>query len=182
MFNALKYCGALLLLAFASLAAAEQTAVRTYQLAEHGSFQLTVPKSWHEEIQQPQNGQPLTIIFKPSSGPAFQIMVSPIYPRPGMVKPTMQNLKIKVESIIADISSQAVEKNIAIKEIRGPSAAGYYFTATDKAPAPGEFKLMTQALLGADELTIVRTVLTDDNSGAVLSQALDMIKSSKQVK
>ena len=26
------------------------------------------------------------------------------------------------------------------------------FAATDKAPAPGEFKLMTQALLGADEM------------------------------
>lgn len=183
MLNAIRNCCAILLVAFASLAAADQTATRTYQLPGHGSFQLTVPQSWHEEIQQPPNNMPPTITFKPASGPAFQIMVTPIYPaRPGIPKPTMQVLKNNMEHTVADIAPQAVEKNITIKELNSPSAAGYYFTATDKAPAPGEFRLMTQAELGAGDLVVVVTVLTDDESGAVLSQALAMMKSSKHVK
>ncbi len=183
MFKVFRNCSAVFLLAFASLAAADQTAVHTYQVPGHGSVQLNVPKSWHEEIQQPHDNQPLTITFKPASGPAFQIMVSPLAPpRPDTPGPTPQLLKANMERIIAEIAPQAVEKNIALKEIRGASATGYYFTATDKTPAPGEFRLMTQAGLGIDELVILVTVLTDDKSGAVLSQALEMIKSSKHVK
>jgi len=36
--------------------------------------------------------------------------------------------------------SQAVEKSLPVQELRGGNAQGSYFSATDRAPKPGEFK------------------------------------------
>lgn len=183
MLNVFRNCYAILLLTCATLAAAEETSARMYQLPGHGSFQVNVPKSWREDVLQPPNNLPPTITFRQTSGPAFQIMVTPIFPaHPGMPIPSKQSLRHGVAQTMAEAAPQAVEKNIALKELRGPAASGYYFSATDKAPAPGEFRLMAQAELGVGELVTVMTVLTDDGSGTVLSQALAMIKSAKHLK
>jgi hypothetical protein len=42
--------------------------------------------------------------------------------------------------------SQAVEETLRIVELRGSSDRGHYFSATDKAPGLGEYKLRTQGI------------------------------------
>jgi len=183
LLNLLRNCCAVLFIAFAAAAVAEESSTRTYQLPDQGALQLTVPKSWHEEIKQPPGGVPPTITFTPASGAAFNIQITPMYPpRPGVPMPDLKWLRGNVERAAADAAPQAVEKNIAINELHGPSANGYYFSATDKAPAPGEYKYMTQAELRVGDVAPVVTVLTNDASGQVLADALAVLKSAVHLK
>lgn len=173
-------CSMVVLLLCASCALADEAGTRSYPLPGHGALQLAVPKSWREEVRQPPGGEPPTLTFRPASGAAFQIMVTPIYPPlPGMPMPDLAGVKADMEKAAAEAAPHAVEKRIALRDIRGPHAAGYYFSATDKAPAPGEYRLMTQAEVLAGGVVPVMTVLTSDDSGAVQAQALEMIKSAR---
>ncbi len=178
-----KYCSAILLFAFAATAAAEGSTNKSYSLPNHGSLQLTAPESWHDEVRRPPQGLPPTIVFKPASGPMFVIMITPIYaPTDSKVQPDPKRIRRAVEKDISRIAPQAVEKTIPTQELRGTSGVGYYYFATDKAPAPGEYKYMTQGSLIVGELETVFPVLTNDDSCRISALALAMLKSATQRK
>ena len=80
------------------------------------------------------------------------------------------------------IKSQAVEETLKIVELKGSSGRGYYFSATDKAPKPGEYKFMTQGILLVGELTVTFTILTNDNQKDTVNDALTMLRTATHLK
>ena len=166
-----------------SVAGTEETTLQSYPLPDHGSLKLAVPKSWQEELQQPSNRLPPTMVFTPKSGSAFEILFTPMWPpRPDIPMPNAEEIKLKVENAASDVKPQAVEKVIPLKELKGTSGAGYYFSITDRAPEPDEYKYMTQGILRIGELLATFTILTNDGSGAVVLDALTMVRSASHVK
>ena len=158
---------------------AEENATRSYQLPDHGIIQLLVPKSWQEEVHQPPGRVPPTIIFTPKTGPSFELLLTPIFSaRQGMVMPTPSELKKNVERAAENAKGQAVEKTISVKELKGASAIGYYFSATDRSPKPGEYRHMTQGTLRVGELAPTFTILTNDGAESVVADSLAMLKSA----
>ncbi len=179
----IKCVAALCLLLAASFVAAEETTTRNYLLPGHGSIQLQVPKSWREELRQPPGNLPPTIVFSPISGATFKVLLTPLFSiREGIVMPEAPELKANVNRAAADVKSQAVEKTIPVKELTGPSAIGYYFSATDRAPKPGEYKYMTQGMLRVGELAPTFTILTNDGAENVVAESLSMLKGAVHVK
>ena len=78
-------------------ARAEEAAVRSYPLPEHGTFQLKVPESWKDSVAQPGDGLPPTITFAPKAGAPFKILVTPLWPpQPDAKMPTADELKAEV--------------------------------------------------------------------------------------
>jgi hypothetical protein len=67
---------------------------------------------------------------------------------------------------------------LPLVEFAGASGIGYYFSATDKAPAPGDFKHLTEGMLQVDDLTLAFTTLTNDGQERARAAALDMMKSA----
>jgi hypothetical protein len=57
---------------------------------------------------------------------------------------------------------------------------GFYFSATDRAPKPDEYKFLTQGVVRVGELSVTFTILTNDGQDAVVKQALDALKSATQ--
>jgi hypothetical protein len=55
-----------------------------------------------------------------------------------------------------------------------------YFSATDRAPKPGEYKFMTQGMLQVGELSVTFTILTNEGQELVIKQALDALKGAAQ--
>ncbi len=177
------YAVALLFIVSNSIAGAEETALRSYTLPDHGSLKLAVPKSWKEELEQPSNRLPPTIIFTPKSGSTFEILLTPMWPpRPDIPMPNAEEIKQKVERAASSAKDQAVEKVIPLKEMKGTAGPGYYFSVTDRAPKPDEYKYMTQGIVRIGELITTFTILTNDGSGAVLSDALAMVSTAAHVK
>src|SRR5262249_11061392 len=162
---------------------AEEVGVRNYQLPQHGVFRLQVPKSWQDRVSQPQGSIPPTIILTAGSGDAFQALLTPIWPaQPGASLPGPAEIKRIVESSADRAKQQSAEQQLVIQEIKGISGGGYYFSATDRAPKPGEFKYLLQGLIRAGELLVSFTVLTQDGGDSIRREAIAMLESATHAK
>ena len=167
------------LLAATSVAIAADTVTKRYPLPDKSSVQLIVPAAWKDEVRQQRQGVPPTIVFTPREGAPFQVLVTPIWrPRPDMPLATREQLRAGVQRAADDVKGQAVEGTLPLVEFAGASGSGYYFSATDKAPAPGDFKNLTEGMLQVDDLTLAFTILTNDGQQQVRAAALDMVKSA----
>jgi hypothetical protein len=170
---------ALLGLLFASLATAGGTAPRHFALPDHGVFEITVPVDWQEQIRRPPNRLPPTIKFHPKAGSSFEVLMTPLWPIEGKAPPTdAATIRKEVKSAAARVSSQAVEKQIEVHELKGSNGTGYYFSATDKAPNPGEYKYMTQGILPVGRLVVTFTILTNDGRDSAVTQSLKALQSA----
>jgi len=142
---------------------------------------LTVPDGWVDQVRQPDPRLPPTISIGPASGPPFEILVTPIWPaRDDGPKPTLEAIRAAVRIAAEAAKGQAVEREIAVRDLSGPEAFGAYFSVTDRAPKPGEYKYMTQGMLGLADLRVTFTVLTNDGQERVVPQALDMLKGARR--
>ena len=171
---------ALLLLAFAgSLALADDGSLRRYELPNLDTLELALPAGWQDETDVPPGGIPLTIRLYPAAGAPFEVFVTPESPEPtaGEVRDT-EALRAAVRDAAVRIQPQAVEESIEIRRLQGGSGIGFYFSATDRAPQPEEFRYMNQGALQAGELTLWFTILTNDGQEAVVADALAMLQAA----
>jgi hypothetical protein len=172
----------LLLVLSAPVAWSEQTHVRSYPLLDHGTLQLTVPLSWQDNLQDPSQGSPATIAFKSKTGASFDILLTPVLAVAPHIPPlTADDLRRKVEGAAEHARSQSIEKVIKVKELKGSSGLGYYFSATDRAPKPGEYTYMTQGARQVGSLLLTFTILTNDGQTQTVVDALTMLRSAAHV-
>ena len=180
-----RFFGALLCLLFfvsIAVATAGEVGIRRYQLPDHGSIQLNVPTLWKDEIRQPPNRLPPTITFKQKAGASFQVLVTPIWAAKKDMSPSSaESLRQQVQQAAEHAQSQSVEKTIRIKEMNGQSGPGYYFSVTDRAPGPGEYKYMTQGMVRVSNLVVTFTILTNDDQGNIVTNAIATLKSAVHV-
>lgn len=159
----------------------KQKTVIHYRIPGHGVLMLNVSKSWCDEMSQPPDEMPPTIIFNPKSKILSKIMITVFwitqekvdYNRP-------EQIKSLIKSKGEDLLSQAVEKDLNIQELRG-SSVGYYFTLTDKAPKPGECKYLTQGGYGVGDLFLFFSIFTNEANSTVIQEALKMIADARQL-
>lgn len=169
----------LLLLVFAAsgLAAADESRLRRYELPNLDTLEMTLPPGWQDETDVPPGGIPLTIRLYPAEGTPFEVFVTPEAPEPtaGEVHDT-ESLREIVRDTAGRVRPQALEESIEIRRLQGSSGIGFYFSATDRATQPEEFRYMNQGALQAGELTLWFTVLTNDGQDAVIAEALAMLQ------
>lgn len=136
-------------LLLASLAVhAGGSSAHSYSLSGHGTFVLQVPARWKSKVYRPEGDLPPTITLRPKSGAQFLVMVTPIWPARPDVKPmTPADLEKQVRRAADRVASRAVEKTLTVKPLRGRDNLGYYFSATDSRPGPGEFPIMNQGII-----------------------------------
>jgi hypothetical protein len=163
------------------LARAEEAAVRSYPLHEHGAFQVKVPESWKDSVAQPGDGLPPTITFAPKAGAPFKILVTPLWSAQlDLKRPSADEIKVKLQRGADEIAKQSVEKTIEVKPLKGSANIGYYFAATDRAPKPGEFKFLNQGIVVVEDLLVTFTILTNDGQDAVVTAALSMLSGAEK--
>jgi hypothetical protein len=159
--------------------AADAGAAKKYPLPQRGALQMNVPAGWADEVRQPQNNAPPTIVFGPKEGRAFQVLVTPLWrPRPDVPVATKEAVRQNVQRAAEDLKSQAVETTIPIVEFTGAGGPGFYFSATDKAPKPDEYKYLTQGMLKVGELAVTFTILSNEGPERVTRDALNMLQSA----
>lgn len=178
----LSFLAAFVLAAVPALAA-DKLASKRYPLPDQrGSFNLSVPATWEDEVQQPpQPGLPPTILFTPASGKPFQVLVTPIWkPAPDVPTPSKEVLRQRMERSAAELKGNGdrLAGVIKIVEIQGKNGSGYYFSAVDKAPGPGEFKHLTQGLIMVSEIMVTFSILTNDGQAQVVRDGLAMIRAA----
>ena len=162
------------------LAAAEKLVTRQVPLADRGSLQLAMPASWKQDVRQPANGLPPTIVLTPASGKAFHVQITPLYSaRAGTPVQSITELRANVDAAAQQVLSQSLEKKVTLKHLKGPAAEGYYFQVTDKAPKPDEYKYMTQGMIRVDQVVPTFTILSNDGAADSVNSALSMLQTAR---
>lgn len=154
-------------------------APRQLALAGHGVLTVPIPESWHDQAMPGGDGKPFSWRFTSKDGPAFEMDVSAILPPPGKAAPQASSVRQLVERAAAGLAAQSVEGTLAIKELGGAGGPGYYFSATDKAPAPGEFKRLTQGAAQVGKSVLVFTIFTNDGQDVVVRDGLLAIQKAE---
>jgi len=170
-----------ILLIIGTVSADEQRKIRKYPIPEHGTLELNVPTPWKDTVHKPQENMHPTIIFDPANGNDFQVMITVTWSKTGDQD---FNSKEKVRTYVEKDGQQflpnAVEGKIALQEIKGVSNSGYYFSITDKAPGPGEYRYMTRGALGVGNLLLNFTILHRVKDSESVRDALSLIREAKQ--
>ena len=165
----------MLILHLAGAAWAQQSAVRSYPLPEHGTIEFKIPPSWKDEIQQVKGTVPPTITWSQASGEGFRALVTVGWQddQPGD-RMSIEEAKERVEASMAGLEWKP-ENDPKVQELRGSSAHGYYFSAADPEPRPGGFKYRTQGIALTGELIVAFVLFTSDGQQQIIYQALAAI-------
>jgi hypothetical protein len=169
-----------LLFLSAGVVMAQEPSVRRYPLPNHGVIQLQAPASWTDELRQLPGTSSPTIAFKPKSGAQAEVLLTLIRSTSKTATPVSpEALRKRVQNAADRAQSQAVERALPLKDLKGPSGFGYYFAATDRAPAPGECKNLTQGMMSVGALIVTFTILTNDGQEKIVADALTMLASAR---
>ena len=140
---------ALVLVVAASQARAEDVRI---PVPGSGTLVLPAPEGWR--LSRPPGPVP-TVSFAPASGNAFQVLVSPLLTADRRPAPaSRESLRRLVEAGADEAKSQSIEKALPIRSFGAGDVQGQYFSATDRAPGPGEFKYMTQGAMSVGGLVV----------------------------
>lgn len=150
-----------------------------YSLGGQKFFLLDVPPAWIQQVRKSSPQFPPTISFHPSSGSGFKVLITPFWPPKAAARTTPEELKSYLSAAAIQALSQSIEKNVNLHSLNGSGVFGSYFSVTDRAPKPGEYKYMTQGLLSLGELHVTFTVLTNEEGQYVVPQVLEMLRGAK---
>jgi hypothetical protein len=163
-----------------SAAAPAVLAPREFALAGHGVLVLAVPEAWTAELESAPDRGPPTVRLRPRAGPRFEILVTALWPAGSATLPDEAMLRAEVAAAATAAAPQSVERRLPIEALAGTAVRGFYFSATDRAPAPGEYKYLTQGMALTGQVVLAFTVLTNDGQGEVASAALELVRTAVQ--
>jgi hypothetical protein len=155
--------------------------IRKYPIPDHGVLELNMPISWQSNIYKPRENLPLTIIFAPTEGNDFQGLITVLWDTVGESDfNNPEKVRTLVEKDGKKVLPRAVESTIVLKEIRGPQNTGYFYSLTDKAPKPGEFRYITRGEMIVRNLILNVTILHRVKESESMREALFMLRQAKQ--
>ncbi len=170
-----------MLLIASTVLAAGQKKIRQYPIPEHGTLELNVPTPWKGEVHKPQEKMVPTIIFNPAKGNDFQVMISVLWGKTGDQDfNSQEKVRTFVEKDGQNLLPNAAEPNIVLQEIKGANKTGYYFSITDKAPNPGEYRYMTRGAIGVGNLFLNFTILHRVKDSQSVRDVLSALQEAKQ--
>jgi hypothetical protein len=159
--------------------AAESAGTRRFELPNLDTLELVLPAGWQDHVDRPPGGVTMTIQLRPAQGPPFEVFITPEWPETvDREVPDSGALKSAVTDAAIRIQPQAVEPSLEIRDLQGAHGVGYYFSATDRAPAEDHFKYMNQGALQVGNLTVWFTILTNDGQEEVVADALSMLQNA----
>ena len=157
----------------------EDADLRRFELPNRDTLELHLPAGWTDSVQQPAGGGPPSIEIAVTEGGRPQVFVTPEWPDP-LAKEIRElpALRDAIRELAERLQPEAEEPYLEIRPLSAANGSGYYFTATERNPDPGEFRFMSQGALLLGELTLWFTILTDEGEDTVAVQALAMLQAA----
>jgi hypothetical protein len=165
--------GLVLGFATAATALAADGEKKAFELPDKSKLELTIPAGWKDEPKEK------SIALSPREGAPFQVVVTPVArQKPGASTDTAIKMRHTVQQAADKVKPSALEQYLAVAALPGAPGPGYYFSATDREPKPGEFKYLTQGMLLVGDVVVGFSILTNDAQEKVRDQALAMLKAA----
>jgi len=150
-------------------------------LPDRPALVIPLPVGWRGQVRRAVPDLPPTILLSSITEKNFTVMITPIWPRNTDAKPlTPEFLRAMVAAAAQNARAQAVEADLPVRDLPGQGLFGAYFSATDKAPKPGEYRNLTQGMVAIGELHVGFTILSNGDPAAVNGPALQMLQSLRR--
>ena len=156
---------------------------RRIPVANGGALEVQMPDGWAADVQGGgATSAPTVQVTAP--GHDFAMTVAPIAIPSNAGKPSPERIKAAVEQLAAapEIKARTENPSVAVRELGGPQASGYYFSVTDKTWKAGsdEYHYMTQgALVVGGSVAVNFIFLSNTAPGPDLDAALELLRSAR---
>jgi hypothetical protein len=168
----LRIVAVLALLLAIGAARAGELSIKRYALPGLGTLVVPVPDAWDSQVRPAAEGLPPTLRFAARSGPAFELLVA----QAEFARTDDVGLRRQVERMAKSARPRSTQRVLPIKALKVANGVGYYFSATVRQPAPGQYKFLSQGLVPVGNRTIVFTVHGNDGASAAESAALLLLR------
>ena len=172
-------------LAIAATAIAAEGEKKVFALPDNSKLELSIPAGWKDEVKASQGtkaNQASTVALTPQEGAPFQVHVTPVArQRQGASADTAIKMRSSVQEGADKVKPNTLEQYLPVEQLTGAPGPGYYFSATDREPKPGEFKYLTQGMLLVGDVVVAFSILTNDAQEKVRDQALAMLRSASHL-
>jgi hypothetical protein len=163
----------------AALSSAQNSTPLNFNLPEHGKLLLAVPLAWNADVHPRQGRSAPTLELKQKNAAPFRMLLTPMWtPDKDTPLPNDAAVRDKVAAAAKEAEAQSVEPTLTVNELFGKANRGYYFTATDRAPKPDEWKYLTQGIIRIGPIDLAFSVLTNDGQDSVIKDALGLLLSA----
>ena len=147
-----------LLLAFVLLP--QRGRAEDYPIPAHGALQIVFPKGWKISSRSLAQPPTLALAVTPEDSMILNVQITTVWlDAAALEQATAERRRGDMEKSGREMLSQAVEKTLAIQELRGAQSNGFYYALTDRAPGPGEHKYLIQGSLLTGPALSVFTIL-----------------------
>lgn len=162
-------------LSFATLSPAFAAGV-TMPLACRATLKMPLPDGWMHEFRTEPGVAPTLRVASKTPGDAL-MLVTPLCTAD--VEPTFPPAD-EIRRIVTTMSEQAkasaVEQSLPVRELKGAAVEGFYFSATDRAPKPDEFKYLTSGSALVSGLQVTFTILGNRDRAATDAALLGALR------
>jgi hypothetical protein len=146
--------------------------------ASVGGIVMIAPDAWKMDQDPAARADRPSLRFQPATGKDFYVLVTPFKLAP-TIPVDQAGVRKLVESVAATTGAKTVEKTLVVQSLSSSTVQGYYFSATNPAPAAGDWKYMTQGILLVGQTTVGFTIFTNDKGSTAPAQALAMLRSAR---
>lgn len=154
-------------------------ASRSYELAERGVLQLSVPTIWVETFDRDTGHSTADISFSVPSG-NWEFLISLIaHPRRALTPRSDEEMKQFLRE--SGPTFETAESQIELRSLNTASVSGHYFSVTDVNATPEEdddFRFMTQGIVTVGGIDLTFTILTDEPDAQIVSEALNAVSTA----
>jgi hypothetical protein len=165
------------------LLAQQSSTAQVYIVPNHGNLRLSIPVSWSVESRAMADPATIFLHIAPAKGKDFDAQLTVVWLTPAnQAVTTLESIQANTERTGNGVLLQAVEKTLMLQELRGSESVGTYYSLTDRKPAPGEFKYITQGSFRTGELLSAFTILSSNPNSAEVKQLLRMLTDATYLK
>lgn len=133
---------------------------------DYGALTIKTPGNGHTKTHKAGAGELASATISYSSGPLAQIRVTLLGPADLM--PAFgedQSLQRQLAAWTATLKGKTVEKALKPALFEGSMVRGYYVSATDAAPAPGQPKYLVNGVFCAGDGVFMLGALANESAG-----------------
>ncbi len=150
-------------------------------LPDRAALVIDVPEGWHAQVSQAQANLAPTIVLTGAKAHTFQVSISPSWPQGAAKAPLASDIHALVHSEALKAKAHALEPELKLTDLDASGKSGYYFSATERQPAPEGFSHLTQGALSLNELRVDFSVLANgDSASDTRATALEVMRSMRR--
>lgn len=158
----------------------QEHAWKRIRLPDHGVVLLSIPVGWNISANRSADSPWTTITLGTGTGSHLSVVVTVAYAPDDRRQPIdISKVRKTVEANRNMAAPSATTRELPILELHGEQFNGYYFSATDRHPKPGERPNKTQGSGVLHDLLLTFTIFSDPQTEPQITETLTMLRSAK---